>query len=69
MFTIYIHNLQIIHKENNRYAGTDSSLQPKLRTGQVSLFPCFPVFTGIKDMSVLCCLFVLNTDLVFMKHL
>lgn len=31
--------------------------------------PSFPVFTEIKDTSVLCCLFVLNTDLVFMKHL
>lgn len=35
MFTIYIYNLQIIHKGNNRYAGTDGLLQPKLGTGQV----------------------------------
>lgn len=56
MFTIYIHNLQIIHKGYNRYAGTDSLLQTKLGLGQVQLFPCFPVFTKIKDMSVLCCL-------------
>lgn len=64
MVTIYIHNLQIIHKRNNRYARTDSLLQPKLGMGQCICFPA--LFTERKDVFAFHCLYMLNTDPVFM---